>query len=651
MYYGNPSANSTSDGAATFETFDDFEQDSSGWTTKQDMLGPKADGTAAVYNGRLYVFGGYSQGAGDARSETYEYNPLTNTWTVKANMPTARWGLIAVEFNGKIFVFGGQANWQAVNVNQVYDPATNTWTTKTNMPSGFNQGLMAVRYGDKIHLFYPSLHYEYDPATDTYTAKTPMPTSRIWATIAVVNNKIYIIGGYHITNGASNVNEVYDPATNSWTTKSPMPVSKYGATRENPVINGKIYVTHGLANEFRTDNYMYDPSTDSWQQKASATYPRDGVECGVINSKLYVVGGRADYNGPYGVKNNEEYDPSLDKAWLFSDPTKVKRDMSAKYEGKYGLTINDDNSNTQYAEHLHNLPTLALDVWWDMTDALGVTTRQPQGRIMLVDPSLANYGSLYFYNDAGAKFKWYTGTFTTLQSGNWNTWHHITIVWNGARSNVIIDGAEYSVSARDAQSSRIRLEASWAEKSKMYFDLVRVRRYSSPEPTAISGDEESLVSYEDKYIFTVASNSTISALAFNSTRLELSFTATGPSGTTGFTKVTIAKTLVTDIANLKVYVDGQRLQYSIASTVDSWIVSFSYTHSAHYIMLTLNPALLRGDVNDDGRVNMLDVSIVAAAFGTRPTDARWNSAADMDNNGIVNIVDISIVACEYGEEV
>jgi chitodextrinase len=494
MYYGNPTATSLSDGRATFELLDDFESGyGTGWTVKATMPSPpKADGSAAVYNGRLYVFGGYDQTAGDPRAETYEYDPLSNTWTQKASMPTARWGPIAVEFNGKIYVFSGTA----ADVNEVYDPVSDTWQTKSSVPPGFNQGLMGVRYGDKIHLFYHTLHYEYDPATDTYVAKTSMPTPRRWSTVAVVGNKIYVIGGYHNSYGAVNQNEVYDPATDTWTTKTPMPISKYGITRENPVINGKIYVTHGLNGGFHTDNYVYDPSTDSWEQKSSANYPRDGTECGVINNKLYVVGGRADSAGPYGVYYNEEYDPSSDSEvlWTFSNPEKVRRDTSAKLEGNYGLMIYDDTTQSEYAEHTHTLPALAVDFDWDMTNDLGEATQQPQGRILLVDPLLSNYGTLWYYRDTDgtAKFKWYTGSFLTLQTGNWNTWCHITLIWNGADSKVIIDGVEHAVTATSAASDRIRLESSAVESSKMYFDSVRVRKYVSSEPSVTIGLEEAL---------------------------------------------------------------------------------------------------------------------------------------------------------------
>jgi N-acetylneuraminic acid mutarotase len=108
------------------------------------------------------------------------------------------------------------------------------------------------------------------------------------------------------------VNEVYDPATDTWSTKAPLPVQKYGVTRENPVINGYIYVTHGRDANFYTSNYLYDPATDTWRQKASAQHPRDGVGCCAFNGLLYVVGGRADFPGPYGLIDDEIYDPSAD---------------------------------------------------------------------------------------------------------------------------------------------------------------------------------------------------------------------------------------------------------------------------------------------------------------------------------------------------
>ncbi|HKZ94440.1 MAG TPA: DUF2341 domain-containing protein [Candidatus Bathyarchaeia archaeon] len=494
MYYGNPSTNSIANGKATFEFYEDFETEYEGpslWTDKQPLPDPRADPSAAVYNGKIYVFGGYYFGTGDVRRETYEYDPLLNSWTRKADMPSARWGPIAVEFNGLIYVFSG-----TVNVNEVYNPTTETWTTKNPPPFYSNQGLMAAKYGDRIHLFYNLNHYEYDPATDSYTPKAPMPTPRTWAACAVVGNRIYLIGGYRDTVGAVNANEAYDPATNSWTTQAPMPTGKYGGGREQPVINGRIYVTHGRSVEFYVSNYVYDPSTNSWEQKSPAVHPRAGSAAAVINNKMYVIGGVVIREGeiPTGLNYNEQYDPATDtwieSPWNFSDPSKVKRDPSAKYEGGYGLLVyENETSSIQFAEHPQNFSTCAVDFYWDVTDALGVNTTQPKGRLLLADANNPNNGALYYYEESGAKFYWYReGLYTLLHYGSWNTWYPITVVWSGTNSRVVINGIEHSVSAAQISSDRIYFDTM--QQTKMFVDLLRVRKHASLPPAATFGAEE-----------------------------------------------------------------------------------------------------------------------------------------------------------------
>jgi hypothetical protein len=56
-----------------------------------------------------------------------------------------------------------------------------------------------------------------------------------------------------------------------------------------------------------------------------------------------------------------------------------------------------------------------------------------------------------------------------------------------------------------------------------------------------------------------------------------------------------------------------------------------------------------GDLNGDGRVNIVDVTIVAKAFQSRPGDPSWNPNADVDNSGIINIIDVTKVAKEFGK--
>jgi hypothetical protein len=94
--------------------------------------------------------------------------------------------------------------------------------------------------------------------------------------------------------------------------------------------------------------------------------------------------------------------------------------------------------------------------------------------------------------------------------------------------------------------------------------------------------------YAEQNVFSVSSNSTISEFAFNSASKELSFTASGPSGTTGYVTVYIPKSLITDVSSLKVYLDGSETTYATESQGDAWLVSFSYQHSSHKIVLALS---------------------------------------------------------------
>jgi PKD repeat protein len=58
---------------------------------------------------------------------------------------------------------------------------------------------------------------------------------------------------------------------------------------------------------------------------------------------------------------------------------------------------------------------------------------------------------------------------------------------------------------------------------------------------------------------------------------------------------------------------------------------------------------LFGDLNFDGKVNIVDITIVAKAFNSKPGDLSWNLIADLNNDGVVNILDVTLVAVQYGK--
>ncbi len=134
------------------------------------------------------------------------------------------------------------------------------------------------------------------------------------------------------------------------------------------------------------------------------------------------------------------------------------------------------------------------------------------------------------------------------------------------------DGA-YSLQWVNTASGTVTLSAQWKGNST----------YAPANVTTTL----SFLPVTDTNMFFVESNSTITSLAFNSSLYELSFNVSGESGTTGYTKIFIAKTLMADAENLKLHLDGKQLTYQLSQTEDSWILEFTYQHSTHHVNVYL----------------------------------------------------------------
>lgn len=64
----------------------------------------------------------------------------------------------------------------------------------------------------------------------------------------------------------------------------------------------------------------------------------------------------------------------------------------------------------------------------------------------------------------------------------------------------------------------------------------------------------------------------------------------------------------------------------------------------------LSAIFLYCDLDSNGIVNIVDVTIVAKAFGSKEGDESWNPFADVNKDGIVNIKDILMVAKMFGTQ-
>jgi hypothetical protein len=149
--------------------------------------------------------------------------------------------------------------------------------------------------------------------------------------------------------------------------------------------------------------------------------------------------------------------------------------------------------------------------------------------------------------------------------------------WIPISSSLTNEAGEYSIQWINSASGTFTLKTEWSGDGTYM---------GASNTTTLS-----FLPYDSHQVFFVESNSTVSALAFNSTSSELTFTASGPSGTTGYVKATIAKSLVSNAENIRVYLDGEQLNYSVTSTPDSWLITFNYSHSTHQISMDFEEEL------------------------------------------------------------
>ena len=298
----------------------------SSWTSVAPMPTARGEFGIAVVSGKIYAFGGLNDGNLPV-SINEEYNPQTNSWTSKMPMPTPRSGFAITVYQNKIYVIGGTVGDGFVGNNEVYDPISNTWEAKTSMPTP-RADLCANIVNDKIYLiggkryssttpFFneTSLNEVYDPVNDSWSTKMPILTPVQGYASAVINDRIYVIGGslepMSVESALiTSANQVYDSQTDSWSLSANLPdVNSYGAAAATRgfMAPTRIYYIGGFSNgEFSRQAQSYNTVNNSWSIVDSMPTARAYLGVANVNDILYAIGG---FDGNNWLDVNEQYKP------------------------------------------------------------------------------------------------------------------------------------------------------------------------------------------------------------------------------------------------------------------------------------------------------------------------------------------------------
>jgi len=223
-------------------------------------------------------------------------------------MMQLKWKLMSIVLSSVLIVVG------LLGMSAIIKAESGVWTKKADMPTPrwslstavVNGKIYAVGGGDGVNSF--STVEMYDPITDTWIEKSRMPTPRWALSAVVVKDKIYAIGG--AGQRVLSTVEEYDPATDTWTKKANMPTPRY--LLSTAVVKGKIYAIGG--HRINGGNLVplstveeYDPTTNTWTKKADMPTARTGLSTSAVNGKIYAIGGGI-------LKTVEIYEPATD-AW------------------------------------------------------------------------------------------------------------------------------------------------------------------------------------------------------------------------------------------------------------------------------------------------------------------------------------------------
>src|SRR5438046_4184923 len=283
----------------------------------------RAVGVDFPADGNFYTMGGRtSDVAGSDFQHVLKYSPGTNTWTQMGvtlpdnTMNNMACGVLTLGGTPEIYCVGGSAAGQTTATARVffYNPVTDTATTLTGadnwpgdaagtiLPGGFAvvNNKLYILGGFQINVASTNLIWQFDPTAavgSKWLQRVNTPEGIMYAPTAAIGGIIYVGGASDYQGGlvVDTTNSFsFNPATNTIGSIAAIPMAT-GETR-GLTFNGKMYVMGGgrVAPNPSTEVDVYNPGTNTWTtdlpfMTARRNFPTDTNG----TNKIWLSGGYA----------------------------------------------------------------------------------------------------------------------------------------------------------------------------------------------------------------------------------------------------------------------------------------------------------------------------------------------------------------------
>jgi hypothetical protein len=264
------------------------------WVAQPDVPGARQEVSYVQLAGKFYLAGG-----GTAHQK---FDPQTGQWSNVAPLPASIDHVQGVTYGGKIYYIGGLSNWPSPHVSTVYiyDPAANTFSQGQSMGAR-GRGAGGVTVNDGKIYYAGGLNNGvavkwfdvYDPQTNDWDQLPDMPTARDHFHAAVLDGKLWAIGGRNVQIGSTTTaNEAFSFASGTWSTShAPLPTPRGGFAVGTH--GDEIFVIGGEdATKAHGTVEAYNVETNTWRTVATPMpVPRHGIQAAKCNGGFYVAGG------------------------------------------------------------------------------------------------------------------------------------------------------------------------------------------------------------------------------------------------------------------------------------------------------------------------------------------------------------------------
>ncbi len=251
------------------------------------------------------------------------------------NLPIPLGAGSAEVYHNEIYYFGGSNNWSgSIVYPRIYKFDGQGWAYHDSIPDNNLWDVETVLVGDEVYLISgwprgPGLLRKYNFTTREWTYLPESPNTSTWGVTAeYLDGHIYL---FQPSNG--NVYD-YNIADSTWTTRTSAGITS-PLNLSSILYQDEIYII-GFSD---TTFVKYTPASDSWTPLAKSPYPVGASAMGIINDKIYNIGGNESGSSGAGYRSVIVYDITQDVWSLDSLQLSGKRHWMATASWQGGLYV------------------------------------------------------------------------------------------------------------------------------------------------------------------------------------------------------------------------------------------------------------------------------------------------------------------------